>query len=130
MDADGAVYASGTSYTASPNFTFDWSTHKYSASGELLWERRHQGTGTFADGVADMMLAPDGNVVVTGFVPDTDNEHATDIGTVVYDPDGNVVWQRRWSDTAGSDDQPRDLDIDAAGRITITGARGHSRHPR
>ncbi len=123
VDSAGAVYVSGTSYTPSPDFTFDWSTHKYSAAGDLLWERRHRGNGTQADRVADMMLAPDGNVVVTG-VTSADGDDPSDIGTVVYDPDGNVVWERQWSDTDGSDDQPRDMDIDADGRITITGMIG------
>lgn len=123
VDSAGAVYVSGTSYTPSPDFTFDWSTHKYSAAGDLLWEQRHRGNGTQADRVADLMLAPDGNVVVTG-VTSADGDDPSDIGTVVYDPDGNVVWERQWSDTDGSDDQPRDMDIDADGRITITGTIG------
>ncbi|MGH3645645.1 MAG: fibronectin type III domain-containing protein [Micromonosporaceae bacterium] len=122
-DASG-VYVSGTSYTPSPSFTFDWSTRKYSASGEPLWERRHLGNGTTADRVADLALTPDGNVVVTGITQNLDNKWATDIGTVTYDPNGAVVWQRRWTDSGGGSGEPRDMDLDAAGRITITGTVG------
>lgn len=122
--ADGAVYVSGTSYTPSPSFTFDWSTHKYSASGDLVWERRHPGTGTQADRVADLALAPDGNIVVTGITRNADDEWAEDVATVTYDPGGDVVWQRQWNDTPAGANSPRDMDIDGAGRITITGTLG------
>jgi hypothetical protein len=122
--ADGAVYVSGSSYTPSPSFTFDWSTHKYSAAGDLVWERRHPGNGTFADRVADLALAPDGNIVVTGITRNADNEWAEDVATVTYDPDGNVVWQRQWNDTPAGSNFPRDMEIDGAGRITITGTIG------
>ena len=124
VDASGAVYVSGTSYTASPSFTFDWSTHKYSPNGDLLWERRHPGTGTTADRVADMVLAPDGNVVVTGITRNAENEWADDVATVTYDPHGNVVWQRQWNDTPAGSNSPQDMEIDSAGRITITGTIG------
>ena len=123
-DTTGAVYTSGTSYTASPNFTFDWSTRKFSATGQPLWERRHPGTGTTADRVADMVLAPDGNVVVSGITRNLDNAWANDFGTVTYDVAGNVVWDRRWNTTAPGNGFPRDMEIDPVGRITITGTVG------
>jgi len=124
VDGSGAVYVSGSSYTPSPSFTFDWSTHKYSPAGDLLWERRHLGNDTFADRVADLVVAPDGNVVVTGITRNAENEWAEDVATVKYDPNGNVVWQRQWNDTPPGSNSPRDMEIDSAGRITITGTIG------
>lgn len=124
VDASGAVYVSGTSYTPSPNFTFDWSTQKYSAAGDLLWERRERGVGDHTSRVADMALAPNGSLVVTGTAFNPDSDYASDVGIVAYAPDGNVVWRDQWSNSATSDDEPRDMAIDGAGRITVTGTTG------
>jgi hypothetical protein len=124
VDADGVVYVTGVSYTPSPNFTFDWSTQKYGATGELLWERRERGVGDHTSRVADIALAPDGTLVVTGTAFNADSEYASDVGTVAYDPDGNVVWRRTWSNSATSDDEPSEMAIDGAGRIAVTGTSG------
>lgn len=129
VDGTGSVYVSGFSYGQNQNQAFDWTTHKYSSSGALLWERRHSGPGTNDDRVADLMLAPDGNLVITGFTKNTGDGLTNDLETLTYDPAGNVVWQARWTDTAGSHETPADLDIDAAGRITVTGTTAESASP-
>jgi hypothetical protein len=129
VDATGNAYVSGFSYGQNQNQANDWTTHKYSPSGTLLWERRLSGPGTNDDRVADMMLGPDGNLVLTGFTKNTGDGLTNDIETVTYDPAGNVVWQRRWTDTATSHETPVDLDIDAAGRIAVTGTTAESASP-
>jgi hypothetical protein len=129
VDAAGNAYVSGFSYGQNQNQAYDWTTHKYSPSGTLQWERRLSGPGTNDDRVADMMLGPDGNLVLTGFTKNTGDGMTNDVETVTYDPAGNVVWQRRWTDTAGSHETPVDLDIDAAGRITVTGTTAESASP-
>jgi hypothetical protein len=48
-----------------------------------------------------MMLGPDGNLVLTGFTKNTSDGMTNDVDTLVYDAAGHVVWQRRWTDTAG-----------------------------
>jgi hypothetical protein len=129
VDAAGNVYVSGFSYGQNQNQAYDWTTHKYSPSGTLLWERRLSGPGTNDDRVADLMLAPDGNLVLTGFTKNTGDGLTNDLETVTYDPAGNVVWQRRWTDTAASHETPFDLDIDASGRIAITGTTAENASP-
>lgn len=124
VDGSGAVYVSGVSYTPSPSFTFDWSTHKYSPNGDLLWERREPGNNSSANRVADMALAPDGNLVVTGITRNAVNEWAEDVATVKYDPNGNVVWRRQWNETTPGINTAQDMEIDSAGRITTTGTIG------
>lgn len=118
-DSAGNVYVTGFSY--GENY-YDWSTHKYGPDGTRLWERRHSGSGAADDRPGDMMLAPDGNVVVTGFTKNAGDGQTNDIDTVTYDPAGAVVWQARWTDTATSHEEPADLDIDAAGRIAVSGS--------
>ena len=129
VDAAGNAYVSGFSYGQNQNQAYDWTTHKYSPTGTLLWERRHSGPGTNDDRVTDMMLDPDGNLVVTGFTKNTGDGLTNDVETLTYDPAGNVVWQRRWTDTAASHETPADLDVDAAGRITVTGTTAESASP-
>ena len=55
--------------------------------------------------------------------PDNDAE------TVVYDPQGTIVWQARWSDTAAGHEFVFDLDVDASGRIAITGTTQENTSP-
>ncbi|HEY3003925.1 MAG TPA: fibronectin type III domain-containing protein, partial [Kribbellaceae bacterium] len=129
VDGGGNVYVSGFSYGQSQGQAFDWLTQTYDVAGNKLWERRHSGPGTADDRVADLALTPDGNLVVTGFTKNTGDELTNDIETLVYDPAGTVVWQRRWTDTAASHDTPADLDVDTAGRITITGTTAESASP-
>jgi len=119
VDAAGNVYVTGFSYGA--DFDYDWTTLKFAADGTLRWERRFDAPGRSDDRAADMALLPDGNLVVSGMTqpggaqfPDNDAE------TVAYDPQGTIVWQVRWSDTAASHEFVFDLDVDASGRIALT----------
>jgi hypothetical protein len=128
VDAAGNVYATGFSYGA--DFDYDWATLKFAADGTLRWERRLDAPGRSDDRAADMALLPDGNVVVSGVTqgggeqfPDNDAE------TVAYDPEGTVVWQARWSDADASHEFVFDLDVDASGRIAITGTTQENTSP-
>lgn len=128
VDSSG-VYVSGFQYGPSPGLNYDWTTYKYSSAGTLLWERRHGGADDADDRPADMALAPNGNLVITGFARNTGDGQTNDAETVTYDPAGNVVWQRRWTDTAASHETPMDLAVDGAGRIVITGTTAESPSP-
>jgi hypothetical protein len=120
VDAAGSVYATGFSYGA--DFDYDWATLKFAADGTLRWERRLDAPGRSDDRAADMALLPGGNVVVSGVTqPGGEQFPDNDAETVAYDPQGTVVWRARWSDTAGSHEMVFDLDVDASGRIAITG---------
>jgi hypothetical protein len=44
-----------------------------------------------------------------------------DVLTLSYDPDGNILWQALFSETAVSHEFPVDFDLDAEGNIYITG---------
>lgn len=114
VDKSGAVYASGF-------FDRTWVTQAYSSDGQVLWTRRHRGVGSGRNVVRDMAVAPNGNLVVVGDTENTGDGVTNDIDVVTYDPQGAIVWQRRFTDTDISDEQARDMDIDPAGRITITG---------
>jgi hypothetical protein len=76
-----------------------------------------------------MALLPDGNLVVAGVTQNTGDGLTNDAETVAYDPDGTVVWRARWTDTAISHELVSDLDVDAAGRIAITGTTQETASP-
>ena len=127
-DAAGNVYATGFSYGA--DFDYDWATLKFAADGTLLWERRLDAPGRSDDRAADMALLPGGNIVVSGVTqPGGEQFPDNDVETVVYDPQGTTVWQARWSETAVSHEMVFDLDVDASGRIAVTGTTQESPSP-
>jgi hypothetical protein len=128
VDAAGNVYATGFSYGA--DFDYDWATLKFAADGTLRWERRLDAPGRSDDRAADMALLPDGNVVVSGVTqPGGEQFPDNDAETVAYDPQGTIVWQARWSDTAASHEFVFELDVDASGRIAITGTTQENTSP-
>ena len=76
-----------------------------------------------------MAVAPNGQVVVAGNTKNLGDTITNDIDVLTYDQQGTLVRQRRFTDTAISDDQARDLDIDPTGRITITGSTAQNASP-
>ena len=128
VDAAGNVYATGFSYGA--DFDYDWATLKFAADGTLRWERRLDAPGRSDDRAADMALLPGGNVVVAGVTqPGGEQFPDNDAETVAYDPQGTVVWRARWSDTAVSHEFVFDLDVDASGRVALTGTTQENTSP-
>ena len=126
VDGAGNVYVTGFSYGAD----YDWATLKVAADGALLWARRLDAPGSSDDRAADMALLPDGNVVVSGVTqPGGEQFPDNDAETVAYDPQGTIVWQARWSDTDASHEFVLDLDVDASGRIAITGTTQENTSP-
>ena len=98
-------------------------------NGAEAWRRVHSGPGQADDRVVDMVLAPSGGVVVTGFTKNLGDGMTNDIDTLAYDPAGNVRWQARWTAAPTSHETPADLDIDAAGRVAITGTTAENPGP-
>ncbi|MGW1617126.1 hypothetical protein ACWCQZ_48880 [Streptomyces sp. NPDC002285] len=128
VDQTGAVYIGGSSTGSSGGN--DWLTQRYGADGTLQWTKRFTSPGTVNDNLADMMLTPAGNLAVTGTVKDKGDGLTNAAATLVYDAQGNVVWQRHFADTASSDDIPADMDIDPSGNITVTGMSARTAAPR
>ena len=55
------------------------------------------------------------------------NGTGADYATIKYDPLGNELWVARYNGPANDDDTPRDLEVDCAGNIYVTGASRDSR---
>ena len=129
VDGAGNTYVTGFSY--GEGYGYDWATLKFSPTGALLWERRLSGpAGQSDDRASELALLPGGNLVVAGATQTGGEQFPdNDVELVAYDPQGSVVWQRRWSDTAISHEFVGDLDVDGSGRITITGTTQENTSP-
>ena len=125
VDGSGNVHVTGFSYGEG----YDWATLKFASDGALRWERRLSGPGIADDRAADMALLPDGNLVVSGTTQNTGDRLTNDAETVAYDAAGTIAWRARWSDTTASHEVVLDLDVDAAGRIAITGTTAENASP-
>ena len=104
LDAAGNVYVSGSTNAGSPDRGV--ATLKYSADGELLWDRQRPGS-------SGPLMAVD----------DAGNAYVTSIGvgfsTVRYDPGGNLSW------VVNQDGRPEEqpggaIGIDSLGNAYIT----------
>lgn len=127
VDASGAVYVTGGTFGSASGA--DWLTRRLTADGTLDWTRRHTGPGNAADTVDDMMLAPNGNVVLAGTTQNAGDGVTNDIEVVTYDPRGALVGRQVWTDTAISHEQVDDLDIGTGGDVTVTGTTAVNASP-
>ena len=129
VDANGNVYVSGFSYGQNQNQAFDWSTHKYSPTGDTAVAARPQRPGHLRRPGRRHGPRARRQLVVTGFTKNTGDGMTNDVDTVAYDPAGNVAWQASWTETPTSHESPHDLDVDTAGRIAITGTTAENPSP-
>ncbi len=91
------------------------------------WRWATNSGGSGLDAAYDMVCDPDGNTYVTGYYTGwiqfgdfyTDSGGDEEIFVVKLDPDGNYLWAQH----AGGEynDSPKDIAIDAAGNVYITG---------
>ncbi|UOG73188.1 SBBP repeat-containing protein [Hymenobacter tibetensis] len=117
VDAAGNVVVTGTSYGSTA--TYDYLTVKYSGSGQQLWTARYSGTGTGSDEVpTDVALDGAGNVLVTGTLY---SNGQSDYATLKYSSTGQQLWATRYNGPANGYDLVRDLAVDAAGNVAVTG---------
>ena len=108
IDRRGSVYVVGCSSLSAASGT-DLCLVKYSSAGRRLWLRMY----AKADISSELHLGPDGNVYVSGTLPD---RHAGDQVCVLrYSPAGHRDWVRTLGNVRGIDDWVWDLDVRRSG---------------
>ena len=145
IDTDGNVYTFG-GFSGTADFdpgpgvyeivTPDGALYvtKTDANGNFVWARafRHQAVAGFGTAIA-IDVDASGNVYTTGeyfgtmdFDPGTPEFLMTsaandDVFMCKLDSDGNLVWAKTL-EGIGSDEQPKDIEVDATGAIYISGS--------
>jgi len=119
-DASGNVYVTG--YSCPPGRAGDYVTVKYGANGTQQWICRYDGPAGGWDTPSAIAVDVAGNVYVTGssMRPGL-NRMGKDITTIKYDPNGNEVWVRRYTDSGDRWCEGRDVVVDAAGYVYVAG---------
>ncbi len=110
----GFVYVGGTTTVASS--AEDYLVIKYDTDGNQIWTARRAGAGQ--DQLRGLAVDVAGNVYVTG---ETTAGNFTDITTIKYNPQGQLVWSRSFDGPGHFFDEPRDLRVNAAGEVYVCG---------
>lgn len=115
VDNAGHVYVTGQGSNA-------YATVKYnSTTGDTIWARKFRSGPNTTDHARRIALDDLGNIYVTGTLNSmTANPQVEDIGTIKYNSEGDTLWVRRF-DGANDRDTPKDLWVDKAGNVYITG---------
>ena len=128
VDAAGNVYVAGSTIQGEP-FAYDFMTIKYNSSGVEQWTRTYDGTGRGIDMNTRLALDASGNIYVTGESFGTLKKGLrfpiktfADFYTIKYNPNGGVMWQRRYDSQYHSLDRPSAIALDNAGGVYITGS--------
>jgi hypothetical protein len=125
VDGSGNVYVSGTAQGQ----TSDWVTLKYAPDGAQIWERRFNAAPNSNDVLIEMVRDGAGNLVLAGNTQRTGDFQTNDFTVLKYDPSGTVLWTSHHTETPISHEFLRDMAVDAAGDIYITGTTAESTSP-
>ncbi|HYF33773.1 MAG TPA: hypothetical protein VD994_00675, partial [Prosthecobacter sp.] len=111
----------GTSYPQ--NGIYDGYTFTYNcpcSTDPVAWAQRYEGPAGKLDQFLSIGTDMFGNPVVTGY---SQNANGTlDTQTIKYAAaDGSILWQKRYNGPADSNDVPRQILVDPAGNIFISG---------
>jgi uncharacterized delta-60 repeat protein len=117
IDNIGNVYVTGTSVGG--DVIGDYATVKYDNNGNLLWVKRYNGPGNFADRAVAIAVDAAGNVYVTGESWGIGNYQ--DYATIKYDAGGNELWVARYNRGPLVSDGASALAVDASGNVYVTG---------
>jgi hypothetical protein len=83
------------------------------------WVRQYGNEGAGTDVAVGMVVDASANTYVTG--TSRGLGPFTDIATIKYDPDGKVLWTKRYNGTGQGNDEASGIAVDNAGNVYVTG---------
>jgi uncharacterized delta-60 repeat protein len=116
--SSGNIYITG--YVSTLNQGKDIAILKYNRSGSLLWQRIINGNYNGDDVANAITIDSAENVYVTGYVTTGANNNV-DFITAKYNTNGDSLWTKYYSGTAGGADVSRAITADNQGNIFVTG---------
>ena len=121
VDPEGNVYVAGYGTESGTGFAgYDYVTIKYDPDGNELWVARYNGPESDGDMAYSLRVDSAGNACVTG--RSQVDQTNSDVVTVKYDPDGNIVWVARYNGPGDGYDSGWVLRVDGAGNVYVTGS--------
>ncbi len=117
VGADGSVYVTGFLIVADESQFI--MLRKFDALGQRQWTQLHNSPANRRDVGSAVALDAAGNIYEVGTESRPDLEQSSDAWIGKYDPDGNLLWSRRFAGEGRSSDEPRGVVVDAQGRITV-----------
>jgi hypothetical protein len=118
-DGDGNVYAAGSQTISSSSSRAQ--VIKYNTAGDILWRYTSPNAGTFNERASSIVVAPSGNVYITGY---TMRVNAGDYLTIKLNGStGDSIWTRTYDfpPTTTGYDFARRIAIDASENVYVTG---------
>ncbi len=120
VNATGEVFVAGYARDLVGTTNYSYATLKINAVGVQQWVSIYDGPGNDYDAANALTLTPAGNIAVTGRSLGT-GATAEDMATILYDPNGVVIWTRRFDGGAVNYDEGVSIVADSSNRVFVTG---------
>jgi len=123
IDASGNIYITGPA-DGGKKTGLDFVTVKYAPNGHLEWSAQYNGPSSGEDWPYAIAVDVNGNVFVTGrsFTSKSGgSSYNFDYATVKYNPQGGLVWARRFGSAGNKNDVAQDVKVDVTGNAYVTG---------
>jgi hypothetical protein len=116
-DDDGNIYITG--YNSDDGTGRDIITLKLDEELELQWTARYDGAAHLDDEGHGVAVDASGNVYVAGHTGTA--SQGKDYTVLKYNVGGTLQWSKHYNGAAGMDDAARDIAVDDAGQVYVTG---------
>ena len=119
MDNNGNVFVAGHRVNDDAASTMDIQVLKWDANGNVVATAIIKGSGDGNDKAKQIVVDADGNVIITGSIDNVNTQK--DLLVVKFDNDLNELWRFVYNGAGSYDDRGKDVTVDAAGNIYVTG---------
>ena len=117
LTPEGDIIVTGESFGGEASGK-DILTVRYSPDGQILWQKRYDGSG-LSDSPTAMAIDPKTGFVITGISVGKDS--GSDILTIKYQGDGEVAWFNKYNGQANDLDRPVSVGVDPVGNVYVAG---------